>query len=283
MVDTGLILALLVNGIVIGGVYGLMSVGLSFTWKTINLPNSAQAAFTILAAFISYWLLVIFHVSPFLFVIPMGMLFLIGMGLRRFLFKKMRESSAQMIFLMGYILALVLESGMTLFWGSSPTTITLSFSYVSLQILGITIPLIRLVTFIISVAVFIFFGLFLKYTMIGKTMRAVGENRNASTLVGINVERTSDIVAGIGAILAGIAGPLLGMIYAFNPASQETWIGTIFAVVMLAGLDNIYLTLAAGILLGSLETVVALFLPSLVSYALDYIVLIAVLLVRFRK
>jgi branched-subunit amino acid ABC-type transport system permease component len=73
------------------------------------------------------------------------------------------------------------------------------------------------------------------------------------------------------------------MIYAFNPASQETWIGTIFAVVMLAGLDNIYLTLAAGILLGSLETVVALFLPSLVSYALDYIVLIAVLLVRFRK
>jgi len=271
MVDTGLILALLVNGIVIGGVYGLMSVGLSFTWKTINLPNSAQAAFTILAAFISYWLLVIFHVSPFLFVIPMGMLFLIGMGLRRFLFKKMRESSAQMIFLMGYILALVLESGMTL------------FSYVSLQILGITIPLIRLVTFIISVAVFIFFGLFLKYTMIGKTMRAVGENRNASTLVGINVERTSDIVAGIGAILAGIAGPLLGMIYAFNPASQETWIGTIFAVVMLAGLDNIYLTLAAGILLGSLETVVALFLPSLVSYALDYIVLIAVLLVRFRK
>jgi len=271
----------LINGILVGGVYGLAALGLAFTWKVINLPNSAQAVFAILGAYISYWLFVLYGISPFFFIIPMGILFMLGMLIRRFFLFRFKTSPAMMIFLACYVLAMVMENLMVMFWGTEEKSILLS--YTSIQISGVNIPPIRAIAFLICLMAFFLFDLVLKRTFIGKAMRAVGENSDAAALMGINTEFISDIVAGIGASLAGIAGPLIGVMYAFHPALQTLWIGKMFAIVMLGGLESIYATLIAGISLGILEAFIGLFLPLLVSHIISYILLLLALLIRFRR
>lgn len=280
-VSFALVVEALLNGVVLGGVYGLMASGLSFTWNVIKVPNSAQGVLVILGSFISYWLFVLYGVSPFVLVIPMGVLFVIGVTLRKFLFSRLMASPPMMNFLLGYMIAIVMENLMVMFWGAEYKSIPVT--YESLRVSAINLPLIRVISFFISLLVFFFFYLFLKRTYLGKAMRAVGEDRDAAMLMGIDVERVSNICMGIGASLAGIAGPLIGSMYAFNPASQSLWIGKMFAIVMLGGLKNVHATLAAGIVLGVLEALVGVFMPLMVSYILCYVLLLVTLLIRFWK
>jgi len=271
----------LVNGLVLGGVYGLLSSGLAFTWHVLGIPNASQSAYAILAAFISYWLFVLYGVSPFIFVIPMSVAFALGFFYRRFLITRFKDSPPLMIFVVTYIMAILIEGFMVMFWGSEDHRIPLIFAPV--QIFGVYIPFVRLLALVISIVVFIAFALFLKYHHVGKAMRAIGQNPDAAAVVGINVELLSDIAAGIGASLAGVAGPLLGLIYSFNPSHQALWLGKIFCIVLLGGIESIYAALLAGFLLGVIETVSAIFLPVLISYIISYGLLLLVLLIRFRR
>ena len=129
------------------------------------------------------------------------------------------------------------------------------------------------------VLTFIFWA-FLRFTLIGRAIRAMGQNRDAALSVGINVRQLSAVMFGLGISCAGAAGVVLAMIFPFSPNTQVQWLAWAFLVVILGGLGRVANTLVAGLVIGLLQSLSTAFLPFDYVYLLLYVLLAAILVLR---
>ena len=121
---------------------------------------------------------------------------------------------------------------------------------------------------------------FLRFTLMGRAIRAMGQNRSAAMSVGVNVRMLSAIMFGLGIACAGSAGVALGMVFPFSPNTQILWLAWAFLVVILGGLGNVANTLAAGLVVGLIQTAAAAFMPFDYVYLVLYVLLAVILVVR---
>jgi branched-chain amino acid transport system permease protein len=124
------------------------------------------------------------------------------------------------------------------------------------------------------------FWAFLRFTLVGKAIRAMGQNREAATTIGVNVAQLSAIMFGLGIACAGAAGVALAMIFPFSPNTQVQWLAWAFLVVILGGLGNVANTLAAGLVVGLIQTFCTAFMPFDYVYLVLYVLLAVVLVAR---
>ena len=267
------------SGIFIGGLYGLLGLGLTLSWGLLHVINLAHFAFAFLAAYLCYQLASVGGVDPLLTLLLIVPLFAVLGVAVQWLLARFRVSALNSLLATFGITAIV-EAGIQAVCTADFRKLESVYSGLKLRVGGLFIPLPELIT--LSLAIALAFGVFaaMRYTRLGRALRALAEDAPVAAAFGINANAHALILSGVSGALAGIAGVCLALSFTLTPSSIYAWVGVVFAAVMLGGLGSALGALAAGLVIGLSEAItMALASPSwapIVSFTL----LIALLLVR---
>jgi len=285
MISPREIIQIVINGLLIGGVYGLAALGLSLIWGVMKVVNLAHGAFIMLGAYVSYWAFEFLGLHPLVSIV-LGLVIGLGVGILiyRSIIDRIIASASNdfememMTLLLTFAISIIIYGAALNVWGADLKGIPILMP--SLSILGFEIPTSRLITFIAAA----FFGgilyLFLKRTYIGKAIRAVMQSRNVSMLSGINPVQIFAISFSIGVGYAMVAGVLISIVSPVTPFLGYYYLLKCFTVVALGGLGNPIGAFAAGLILGLAESATTLFASFALSPAVAFILLILILIVK---
>lgn len=249
-------LQVLCNGILLGGIYALISMGLTLIFGVMKVVNFAHGEFLMLAMYFSFWLNHLLGIHPYLsvvFIIPT--MFVIGLLVQKGLIQRLVGSTdfAQIFATVGLMIAM--QNGALLLWTADFRGFQGITATKSIKFLGVLISQSRLVILGVSILVMIALLLFLKKTHIGRAMRATSQNGRAAWLMGINVNRVYMIAFGLGCVCVGIAGAMLLPVYSVFPTVGTYFVLIAFVVVVLGGMGDIVGAFIAGLVIGLIETI----------------------------
>jgi branched-chain amino acid transport system permease protein len=282
------ILQVLINGVLLGGIYALLSSGLSLYFGVARVANSAHAVFAVLASHLAYWLYTLCRIDPLvslLHVVPI--LFIIGAICQRILMTPVMQQPPLTKVALTFFIAIGVENAMILCWKNIYRSISVPYSMISIPLGEISIPLIRLVTFLISIITLILLIAIMRYTKIGKAIRATADNREGAQICGININLIYMLTAGISFGLAGIGGVMLGLLFTFYPAVHTFWIGKLYTIVIFGGIGSIGGSFIAAFIIGFLDSFLGSFASIMWSSIVSWVILLLTLLLQrgglFRK
>lgn len=271
----------LIDGLLMGGIYGIVALGLTLIFGVMKIINFAQGSFLMLGMYVTYWSVAIFEVNPYL-TIPISaiILFLIGILIQRTVLSRMIDAPEHNQLLVTMGLMLVIENAILIAFSPDFRSVEVPGLATTLNMLSISINLPRLIAFCFAVVSAITLFWFLKSTMIGKAIRATSMQRNGASIVGINTKRINYITFGLGASIAGIAGTLLTPVVYTSPYVGETFILKAFVVVVLGGLGNFVGALVGGLIIGVAESIGGALFEGTWKELMTYLIFILVLLFR---
>ena len=274
------ILNVLSFGILLGGIYALVSIGLNLIFGVIRIVNFAQGELVMFGMYGSYFAYSQFGINPYLSVFIVAPLVgLLGVVVQRLVIQPLRDESNMQIFATFGLLIMFQNIMLAVTRGEAYTVGGGSGAQV-LAIGDLKLSAARVVTFVAATLITIGLHLFLSRTMAGKSIRAVTQDKRAARAMGINVERTFLITFGIGAALAGMAGALLTPIYSITPAVGGNFILAAFAVVVLGGLGSVWGAYIGGLIVGVVEAFAGFYIDPALKSAVWFAIFLLVLIVR---
>jgi branched-chain amino acid transport system permease protein len=278
-----ILLQSLASGILMGGIYALLGVGFSLTWGVMRVINIAHAGFGVLAAYIAYSFLEKTGLDPlFSLLISLPCFFLGGMFLHRGLIRpitKARETIvASMVLTFG--LAIVVENIILSIWKADPRVLKPSYSGTAVFIGEVGLPIPQLIGFGLAAVGILLLYLFLNHTHTGKAVQATWQEKEGAALMGINLQKVSEIAFGLAIAAAGLGGVAMAMMYTFDPPVHNFWLIYMFLVVIVGRVGSILGTAVAGLILGVITGLCMAFIPYQWINVLTFGLLIVVLLVR---
>ena len=276
-----LLLQILANGVLLGGLYALMALGLALVWGVLNIVNLAHGALIMLGAYACYYLFTLAHLDPFA-ALPLVMvaLFCVGFALQRFILNLVVRGPMFNTLLITFGLEVVLTYLAQMAFSADYRTINPSYAGANVDVLGITLPVVRVMAFAVALVLTAALWLFLAHTRVGRAIRASAQNLVAARLYGVHPRAIYALTFGLGAALAGAAGDLYGVVSQINPYVGATLTAKSFAISIIGGLDNPFGVVVGGLFLGVVESLTALYLgPTFVDLA-SFGILVLVLVVR---
>jgi branched-chain amino acid transport system permease protein len=273
-----------VNGISVGALYGLAAVGLSLTFGVMKILNVAHGEFLMVGGYFSFWLFTLMGVDPFLS-LPLIFiaLFLLGAIVYKLVFATVsrfhEEVKVKNSLLVGFGLILVFPQIARFLWTGNERAITPAYSGDSLPVLNVHMAYVPLCGLVVTVVVILALHLFLTRTYFGKSVRGTSENWKAAKLMGINVDRTYMITFSLGTAIAGLAGVLAGLTQVLIPEMGMDWTLKALIVVVLAGIGSVGGAFFAGLILGIVEAVGAIFMGPY-AVALGLVIFLAILMFK---
>ena len=270
-----------IDGILYGGVYALMAVGLTLIFGVLDIINIAQGILVVLAAYLSYVLSVHLHLELFLgLLITIPVMFLVGVAIQVLFMRRLRgRERTSMSLLASYAVMIIIEGILYLAFG--PDYVQLNASYVtsSVHVLGFYLPYIYLYGFGLAVALVAALYLMLYRTTFGRSLRATMQDQTAARLVGIDINRVAALAFGIGVAVTAVGGMVFGATNAFNPNSGYDLISRLLAIIILGGMGSIGGALAAALFMSVTEAIVDIWSPTW-SVVVFYAALVVVLTFR---
>lgn len=281
MIDPAFVLQLVINGLVIGIVYALISVGLSLIFGVLEIVNFAHGEFYMLGAMLAFFLTSNMELNYWLTIaIVVVVCFAIGYVFYYSLLSNMRGATFERSMLLTLGLSMVLQNGAIFLFSSTPRALRNEYSFQSFEFGDIKISVLRALALGLGIVAFALLYFVLYRSRVGKAMRAVAQNREAAAMVGIDPKSVSALTVAIGIGLSGLAGSTLAPIYSVHPGMGASFIFKAFALVIIGGMGNVNGTLVAAIALGVLESVVGGYAPLVVVDAMAFICMLAILLIR---
>ncbi len=276
------VLEAIVDGILIGGVYALMAVGLTLIFGVLDIINIAQGILVVLGAYLSYALSVHLHVDLFAgLLVTVPVMFVIGVAIHVAFIRPLRgRERTSMSLLACYAVAIIIEGILYGIFG--PGTVSLTGSYVTAEIhIGwFYLPYIYLYGFVLAVALVMALYLLLYRTRFGGSVRATMQNQTAAALIGIDVNRVAALTFGIGVAVTAAGGMAYGATSGgFSPNSGYDLISRLLAIIILGGLGSIGGALAAAVFMMTLQSLVDIWYPNW-AVAVFYAALVVVLTFR---
>ena len=271
-----------VNGLLMGGFYSLMGMGQNIIFGVMKIVNFCHGEMLMVGMYLTFILYTFFGIDPYL-AVPMvaAVMFVLGAGIQHTLITPSlgTKSFTNLIFLtVG--LGLLLSNGALVIFGSEYRSIRTAYSQTYIPMGPVTISLPRMISFGVLIVVTIALFAFLKYTTVGKQIRAVSQNPVGAEVVGIDVKKIYLLTYGLGVALAGTAGALLTQFYTIFPTAGASFGFRALIVVVVGGLGSIPGAFLAGIFLGLLETMSALFISPSYSDLIVFMTFIVILVVR---
>ncbi len=268
-----------VNGLLVGGLYALMALGLSMIWGVMDVINIAHGAFIMLGAYITYWLFHLFGVDPLISLIfSASSLFLLGFLLQKYLINLVIRAEMFITLLLTFGIDILIVNLARVLWTANVRRVATSYSGANFTVVGITIPVIRVVAFIVAIALGLLTYLLLERTRTGRAIRATSQDLLAARLNGVNVSNTYAITFGLGTALAGAAGSLWSMLFPITPTMGGVLTLKSFVVTVIGGLGTMVGPLVGGLVLGVAENFASAYIgptfPNLVSFTLLVVTLI---------
>ncbi len=281
--SSALLVEAVFNGVLLGLVYALASVGLSLTLGVLGIVNVAHSAFIMLGSFFALELLRRLGAPPVLAVLAAAPVFFgVGMATDRLLLRRTAPTSEAMGLLVLFGLMLVLENGSILVWTTDTRVLPWQAGQTVLSLGGVRVSVGRLLAAGIALGMVFMLDVVLRRTLLGKVVRAVGQNPDAATVLGVDAARISMVVVGVGTATAAMGGVALAMMFPFAPQEHLRWLAWAFLVVVVGGLGDVRSTLWAGLLVGQLEALSGILLPFQYVYAVVYAFLAVTLILRGR-
>jgi branched-chain amino acid transport system permease protein len=270
------------DGILGGGVYALMAVGLTLIFGVLDIINIAQGILVVLGAYLSYVLSVHLHIDLFAgLLITVPAMFVIGVAIQWLFIRPLRgRDRASMSLLAAYAVALIIEGVLYRIFG--PNYVVLNASYVtsSVHLFGFYLPDIYLYGFALAVACVAALYLLLYRTRFGRSVRATMQDQTAARLIGIDVNRVAAVTFGIGVAVTAVGGMMFGATSGgFNPNSGYDLISRLLAIIILGGLGSIGGALAAAVFMTTAEALVDIWSPDW-AVVVFYVALVLVLAIR---
>jgi branched-chain amino acid transport system permease protein len=280
-------LGVLVAGILVGSLYGLFSSGLTLIFGITRIINFAHGDFVTVGMYAAIVLSTSYGIAPLYMALPIALVMMIaGMLLyRTILYRTVAKSSlsaheaqgSQMVLTLA--LSIIVVNGLLAIFGPNARTAEPTLTHVY-HVGGIYVPETRLVSFALSIVIFIVLKLVISRTRFGRAVRATVDDREMATMLGVNTERVYTIAFGIGVLLAGLTGAILASYYTATPATGENFLILGFVTVVLGGLGNIQGAFFAGIVIGVAEQLTATYVALDLQDVGIFAVFIAALLVR---
>ncbi len=279
----GQVLALSVSAILLAGFYSAMAYGLGLIYGVLRVVNLAHGGIIMAAAYLTWLLYTRLGIDPYL-AIPVALVvfFLAGVGLYKGLVRFLPRGAAggvQSLLLLFGVWLLIRNAAYLLFSGDDQAVRT-SYSTASVSILGSSYSLNRVLVFVIALVAMVVLHQFLTRTYTGKAIRAVAQNPDSCTLVGIDVERVYTLTFGLGTALAGLAGLLASTLFAFNPSFGAGELLKSFVIIVLGGLGSIVGIALGAVVLAFAEVFSIYVVPSYLTAAVGFVLLVVVLVVR---
>jgi branched-chain amino acid transport system permease protein len=272
----------IVDGILVGGVYALMAVGLTLIFGVLDIINIAQGILVILGAYLSYELAARFHIDLFLgLLVTVPAMFVIGVVIQWSFIRPLRgRERTSMTLLVTYAIALIVEGLLYQIFGPNFKQLNAWYVTSSVHVFGFYLPYIYLFGFALAVVLVVALYALLYRTRFGRSVRATMQDETAARLVGIDTNRVAAITFGIGVAVTAAGGMVYGATSGgFNPNSGYDLISRLLAIIILGGLGSIGGALAASVFMLTLESLVDVWSPNW-AIVVFYAALVLVLLIR---
>jgi branched-chain amino acid transport system permease protein len=244
-----------VNGLLIGGVYALVSIGVTLIFGVVKIVNFAQGEFVMIGMYISYFLATYCGIDPLLsLLVSMPVLFAMGVLIQHFLIRRVLALGDMPQIFLTFALSLLLVNVALLLFTANYRTVETPYSEAAIHIGPIYIAVAKLIAFAVAMALSAALWAFLRSTDLGKAMRAAAQNPDVAMLMGINPDRVFCVAVGIAFALAGAAGSLLMPFYPAYPMVGQVFVLMAFVAVVLGTLGNVVGALIASLMMGVAES-----------------------------
>jgi branched-chain amino acid transport system permease protein len=271
----------LISGILVGGVYALVGIGLTIIFGVMRVINFAHGDLLMLGMYLTWIIFTTFGLDPYVsLVVTIPILFLFGAGLQKTIINRVLGALPQNQILLTIGIGLIMSNAVMLIFTSDYQILTTSYSSSSVSLGGISVSLPLLYSFLVTAGITGALFWFLQTTDTGQAIRATAQDRDAAQLMGINVRRMSVLAFGLGTALAGTAGALLAPTYYIFPQVGGPFTLKAFVVVVLGGMGSVVGATLGGILIGMTESLGAVYVASGLKEAVVYVLFLLILLFR---
>jgi branched-chain amino acid transport system permease protein len=272
----------LINGVHVGSIYALIALGYTMVYGIVKLINFAHGEIMMLGAYVGFFAIGLWGL-PFPLALLVAMVFsaLLGVVIERIAYKPLRNAPRISALITAIGMSLLLQNIALVLFGPDPQKMPAVISKEAIHLGGVQISYLTIVTLVLAVGFMILLELFIKRTKTGKAMRAVSQDKAASTLMGIDVNRIISVTFAIGSAL----GALGGVLYAVAYPQIEPYMGIMpglkaFVAAVLGGIGSIPGAMLGGFILGIMESLTKGYISSQWSDAVVFGVLILVLLIK---
>jgi len=269
-------------GLLTGGVYALMASGLALGFGVMRVINVAQGALIILGAYLSYTLYSSLGIDPFIGLLVLTpAMFVLGVVLQIVFLRPLREEEREELsILVTWAIALGIEGILSIAYQTTYRSTITSYADRSWTVLGYYISVARTYAFVASIVVLVLLFAILRFTKLGRAVRATVQNPTAARLLGVETRLVSALGFGLSVATASAAGAVYGIVFPFNPGSHYDLISRLLTIIVLGGLGSLGGAVIAALFMGLAEALFsAEFSPTWSSFTL-FVVLIVMLVLR---
>lgn len=271
----------LINALVLGCLYACIAIGFSLVWGVLNVINLIHGSFIVLGAYLAWGLYQSLHISPwYALVVAAPLFFVFGYFIQRLILNRVITAPVLVTLTLTFGLDLILNNAMIYYFKADYRKLTLTPPMGSISLFDVVVPVDRLIATASALALTGVLYLILRRLRVGRAIVAVRLDRDAATLMGVDVKSIYAIAFGLGAALAGCAGVLMALIFPISPLTSTAYLGKAFVVCVLGGLGSVSGALAGGILLALIEGVGSTLIGPAHATTLSFVLLIIFLIVR---
>ncbi|MBV9338042.1 MAG: branched-chain amino acid ABC transporter permease [Solirubrobacterales bacterium] len=246
----------ILNGLLLGGFYAAIALGLSLVFGVMRLVNLAYGELLVGGAFLAYAITRATGVDPLITLVAVApMLFCIGYAIQRLLLTGLLRRGAEPPLVATFGLSVLAQTAFIALWTGNPKSLSAPYATAGVTVLGATVRSIYVIAFVIGILVVAAMQLMLTRTRFGVALRAASADPDTASTMGIDVKHIYAATFGIGAAIAAIAGVLIGVAFSFTPTSGITWLLIGFTVTVLGGAGSVFGTLVGGLMVGLIETI----------------------------
>jgi branched-chain amino acid transport system permease protein len=271
----------LASGLMLGGAFALISVGLTLIWGVMKIINFAQGEFLMVGLYLAYFLVTKGHFDPYLTIlVTVPFLFFFGIGTFKLTISPILKDPVMNQIMLTLGLSLIMQNIALVLFKADVLSVRTRYTTMNIHLGSVVISFSTLISFVGAVAATVGIWYFLKTTDAGRSIRASAQNATAATLMGIDVRRTYLLAFGLGTATLGLAGSLMIPFYYTSPTVGLFLSLIMFIVVVLGGMGNLMGCFIGGVIIGLAETVGAAVFPGSLSRVFTFGIFILFLVFR---
>ncbi len=271
----------IITGLIIGASYVLIASGLTLIFGILDVINLAHGEVYMLGAFVALLVVTSLGINFWwALLVSVIIVAIFGVFLEKIFFKPLRNKPHVNMLLVSIAVGILMQNLAMLIWGAEPVLLKTPYADQTISLLGTNVTVQRVIVIVVGTILMIALNQFIKKSKMGKAMRATAQDRDAAALMGINIDKVFSITFAIGSGLAAAAGTLIAPIFLVFPTMGATAFLKAFTVVIVGGLGNVIGAIYAGLLLGLVESLGAVYISSQYKDSFAFIILILVLLFK---
>jgi branched-chain amino acid transport system permease protein len=272
---------ILLDGLLLGGIYTVIALGFSLVWGIMNIINVSHGAFVMIGAYATYWITTMLGIDPFVALpITMAIMFIVGGFIQRYIINYVIRAPAYITVTLTFGLELLIVNLALAAWTANFRSVTVSYSGARFFIGPFLLPYTRFFIFLVALLLTVLMHLFITRTKTGAAIRATRMDLESAKLNGVNVRRIYIITFGVGAALAGAAGGMIAITYPISPMMGFSYLAISFIIAVLGGLGSMAGPLIGGLIFGLIEALGSFFIGTGYRGIIAFTLFVIILLVR---